>query len=77
MLLPCSTHAFFFADSLPSDQGVQLCSDALLNIQDFLGRFLVKEFDHEANRKLETYIYILVYILIIKPAEQSVLNSVL
>ena len=41
-----------FSAFLLTDQGVQLCSDALLNIQDFLGRFLVKEFDHEANQKL-------------------------
>lgn len=30
-------------------KGVRQCSDALLNVQDFLGRFLVKEFDHEAG----------------------------
>ena len=30
-------------------KGVRRCSDALLNVQDFLGRFLVKEFDHEAG----------------------------
>ena len=73
MFDPC----VFFADSLPSDQGVQLCSDALLNIQDFLGRFLVKEFDHEANRKLETYTVYIYILYILKPAEQSELNSVL
>ena len=44
-----------------ANPGVRNCSDALLNVQDFLGRFLVKEFDHEAQAaptaQVETHTY--------------------
>eukprot|EP00913_Durusdinium_trenchii_P034565 g32336.t1 len=39
-------------DVFENAYGVRNCSDALLNVQDFLGRFLVKEFDHEGFRKI-------------------------
>jgi len=51
-LLDVDEKSRLFLDMFEAAYSVRRCSDALLNVQDFLGRFLVKEFDHEVFQKL-------------------------